>query len=66
MIAFANYKLWAPMDLSEEFGFYFAQCYKAFMAVMFLFGGFCAFWNIFYVIASNLKLLFWKENKKNV
>lgn len=63
MIALANYKIWTAINGSNEFGSIFKILYDSFFFIVFLFGGFFAFKNIFSFIFNNLKKIIWKKNE---
>lgn len=68
MVLLSNYRVWAYPRTYDGYGIRTKQLYALCMFIVFLIGGFCSFWNIFYVIFKKYFLLLWKTqaNKVNV
>ncbi len=64
MTALANYNIWALGHISQDFESTLRIPYNTFLIIVFFFGGFCIFQNIFLFIYKNTGKLFLKERDK--
>ncbi len=65
MVTLSNYKIWSSPSIQDIYRVRFYITYKFFLLLCFFFGGFLSFWNIFHLIAVNIKKLVWKPDARS-